>query len=137
MKWGPGAHGTTFGGNPVCCAAALATLDIVTGELLPNAQRMGERLLAGVRRLEQQHAAIGEVRGLGLMIGIEFVKDRATREPAPELVHDLVVRAFRKGLLLLGAGKSSLRLAPPLVIDEYDVDTALRIIDECLAELTD
>ena len=137
MKWGPGAHGTTFGGNPVCCAAALATLDIVTGELLPNVQRMGERLLAGVRRLEQQHAAIGEVRGLGLMIGIEFVKDRATREPAPELVHDLVVRAFRKGLLLLGAGKSTLRLAPPLVIDEYDVDTALRIIDECLAELTD
>ncbi len=135
MKWGPGAHGTTFGGNPVCCAAALATLDIVTGELLPNVQRMGERLLAGVRRLEQQHAAIGEVRGLGLMIGIEFVKDRATREPAPELVHDLVVRAFRKGLLLLGAGKSSLRLAPPLVIDEYDVDTALRIIDECLNEL--
>src|SRR5207244_4338935 len=125
------------GGCPVCCAAALATLDIVTGELLPNVQRMGERLLAGVRRLEQQHAAIGEVRGLGLMIGIEFVKDRATREPAPELVHDLVVRAFRKGLLLLGAGKSSLRLAPPLVIDEYDVDTALRIIDECLAELTD
>jgi len=72
---------------------------------------------------------------LGLMIGIEFVKDRTTREPAPELVHDLVVRAFRKGLLLLGAGKSSLRLAPPLVIDEYDVDTALRIIDECLNEL--
>jgi len=137
MKWGPGAHGTTFGGNPVCCAAALATLEIVTGELLPNTQRMGERLLAGVRRLEQKHAAIGEVRGLGLMIGIEFVKDRATRESAPELVHDLVVRAFHKGLLLLGAGKSSLRLAPPLVIDEYDVDTALRIIDECLAELTD
>jgi 4-aminobutyrate aminotransferase len=137
MKWGPGAHGTTFGGNPVCCAAALATLDLVTTELLPNAQRMGERLLAGAHKLQQKYAAIGDVRGLGLMIGIEFVKDRATREPAPELVHDLVLRAFGKGLLLLGAGKSSLRLAPPLVIDEYDVDTALRIIDETLGEVTD
>jgi 4-aminobutyrate aminotransferase len=137
MKWGLGSHGTTFGGNPVCCAAALATLDIVTTELLPNVERMGERLLAGAQKLQQKHAAIGDVRGLGLMIGIEFVKDRATREPAPELVHELVLRAFRKGLLLLGAGKSSLRLAPPLVIDEYDVDTALRIIDETLGEVTD
>src|SRR2546422_10378416 len=92
MKWGPGAHGTTFGGNPVCCAAALATLEIVTGELLPNTQRMGERLLAGVRRLEQKHAAIGEVRGVGLVIGIEFVKERATRELAPVMAHDPAVR---------------------------------------------
>ena len=135
MKWGPGAHGTTFGGNPVCCAAALATLDVVTGELLPKVPRLGEHLLAGARRLQEKHPGIGEVRGLGLMVGIEFVKDRATREPAPQLVHELVERAFRKGLLLLGAGKSSLRLAPPLVIDEYDVDTALGIIDACLGEL--
>jgi len=71
------------------------------------------------------------------MIGVEFVKDRATHEPAPEVPHELVERAFRKGLLLLGAGKSALRLAPPLVVDEYDVDTALRIIDECLREMTD
>ncbi len=136
MRWGPGAHGTTFGGNPVCCAAALATLDVVEHELLDNARRMGERLMAGGRRLYEKYPAIGEVRGVGLMIGLEFVKDRGTREPAPELVHNLVDRAFRRGLLLLGAGRSSLRLAPPLVIDEYDVDTALAIIDDCLAELT-
>ena len=96
---------------------------------------MGDRLLAGLRQLAERHEAIGDVRGIGLMIGVEFVKDRATREPASELVHDLVQRAFRRGLLLLGAGKSALRLAPPLVVDAYDVDTALGMIDELLGEL--
>jgi 4-aminobutyrate aminotransferase len=137
MKWKPGAHGTTFGGNPVCCAAALATLDIVERELLPNVNRMGERLLAGARKLQEKYAVIGDVRGRGLMVGVEFVKNRETREPAPDVPRDLVGRAFQKGLLLLGCGKSSLRLAPPLVVDEYDVDTALRIIDQSLAEMSD
>ena len=135
MKWGPGAHGSTFGGNPVCCAAALATLDLVEGEFMANARSMGERLLTGVRRLAESHRSIGMVRGLGLMIGIEFVKDRGTREPFPELVAKLERLAFSKGLLLLGAGKSALRLAPPLVVDEYDVDTAIAILDQCLVEL--
>ena len=137
MKWRPGAHGSTFGGNPVCCAAALATLDVVERELLPNVAKLGERLLSGARRLQEKYAAIGDVRGRGLMIGVEFVKDRETREPAPDVPRELVDRAFTKGLLLLGCGKSSLRLAPPLVVDEYDVDTALRIIDECLHEMSD
>ena len=135
MKWGPGAHGSTFGGNPVCCAAALATLDLVEREFMANARSMGERLLTGVRRLAESHPTIGAVRGLGLMIGIEFVKDRGTREPYPELVAKLERLAFSKGLLLLGAGKSALRLAPPLVVDEYDVDTAIAILDQCLIEL--
>jgi 4-aminobutyrate aminotransferase len=135
MKWGQGAHGSTFGGNPVCCAAALATLDLVEGGLMANAQAMGERLMSGLSRLAERHETIGDVRGLGLMIGVEFVTDRATREPAPKVVQELVQRAFRRGLLLLGAGKSALRLAPPLVIDAYDVDTALGLIDETLGEL--
>jgi 4-aminobutyrate aminotransferase len=135
MKWTQGAHGSTFGGNPVCCAAALATLDLVESGLTTNAHVMGERLLTGLRRLAERHETIGDVRGVGLMIGVEFVKDRATREPASELVHELVQRAFRRGLLLLGAGKSALRLAPPLVVDEYDVDAALGMIDELLGEL--
>jgi 4-aminobutyrate aminotransferase len=135
MKWGPGAHGSTFGGNPVSCAAALATLDLVQGGFMENARVQGERLLAGVRRLAEQHRAIGEVRGRGLMIGIEFVADRVTRAPHPDLVAKLEHLAFSKGLLLLGAGKSSLRLAPPLVVDDYDVDTALSILDQCLTEL--
>jgi 4-aminobutyrate aminotransferase len=134
--WESGSHGSTFGGNPVCCAAALATLDLVENGLMANAARLGERLLAGACRLMANHSSIGDVRGRGLMVGLEFVKDRATREPAPELVHQLVQRAFRQGLLLLGAGKSSLRLAPPLVIDEYDLDRALGMIDSCLGELT-
>nr|MBA3258243.1 aminotransferase class III-fold pyridoxal phosphate-dependent enzyme [Gemmatimonadales bacterium] len=133
--WESGSHGSTFGGNPVCCAAALATLDLVEGELMANGSRMGERLMAGLRLLQQKYACIGDVRGRGLMIGIELVKDRATREPAPELLRELVLGAFRRGLLLLGAGKSTLRLAPPLVVDDYDVDTALALIDGLLGEL--
>jgi 4-aminobutyrate aminotransferase len=135
--WERGAHGSTFGGNPVCCAAALATLDVVERELCANAAKMGEKLLAGAQALAERFPTIGDVRGLGLMIGIEFVKDRATREPYPELVERLVQRAFERGLLLLGAGPSSLRLAPPLVVDDYDVDTGLRILGECLAGLSD
>jgi 4-aminobutyrate aminotransferase len=135
MKWGRGAHGSTFGGNPVCCAAALATLDLVEGGLAENARVMGKRLLDRMQPLAERHAAIGDVRGLGLMVGVELVKDRATREPAKELLDELVQRAFRKGLLVLGAGRSSLRLAPPLVVDEYDVDTAVVMIDEVLTEV--
>ncbi|MFN0182110.1 MAG: acetyl ornithine aminotransferase family protein [Gemmatimonadales bacterium] len=128
MTWGAGAHGSTFGGNPVSCAAALATIDLVERQYLANAREMGGYLLEGARRMAQEFSVIGDVRGLGLMIGIEFVKDRSTREPHPELVHELVQRSFRRGLLLLSAGKSSLRLAPPLVIDREDADTALGMI---------
>src|ERR687889_2309373 len=88
--WESGSHGSTFGGNPVCCAAALATLDLVEGGLMANAVVMGERLMAGVRKLAEKHRCIGDVRGVGLMIGVEFVRDRATREPAPEIVEQLV-----------------------------------------------
>jgi 4-aminobutyrate aminotransferase len=135
MTWPSGSHGSTFGGNPVSCAAALATLDIVEG-LLPHVSAMGERALAGLQRLQQRYPVIGDVRGRGLMIGMEFVKDPATREPYPELVDRLTERAFRKGLLLLGAGKSVIRLAPPLVLDEYDVDTGLRVLEEALVEVS-
>jgi 4-aminobutyrate aminotransferase len=134
-KWESGSHGSTFGGNPVCCAAALATLDLVENGLMANAVVMGERLMAGVRKLAEKHCCIGDVRGVGLMVGVEFVKDRATREPAPEIVEQLVQEAFKRGLLLLGAGKSSLRLAPPLVIGAEDIDTALAMIDARLSEI--
>lgn len=134
MKWESGAHGSTFGGNPVCCAAALATIDVVERELVANAARMGERLGAGLRTLQSRHESIGDVRGVGLMWGVEFVRNRATREQAPDLVHAVVRRAFNEGLLLLGAGRSSIRLAPPLVVDEYDVDVALGILDKCLTD---
>ena len=134
-RWERGGHGSTFGGNPLCCAAALATLDAVEGGLSANATRMGERILAGLRRLAGRHPSIGDVRGVGLMIGVELVTDRTSMEPAETLVRDLVQLAFTRGLLLLGAGRSTLRIAPPLVVDEYDVDTALELVDGCLTEL--
>jgi 4-aminobutyrate aminotransferase len=133
--WESGSHGSTFGGNPVCCAAALATLDLVEGGLMANAAAMGERLMAGVQSLAGRHPCIGDVRGRGLMIGVEFVRDRATREPAPDLVHRLVRESFERGLLLLGAGRSALRLAPPLIVGPEDIDTALGMIDERLGAL--
>jgi len=132
--WPTGAHGSTFGGNPLCCAAALATLDLVEQGLAENAARMGEQLLEGVKRLAERHKVIGDIRGRGLMIGVEFVEDRTTRQPNTDLVKRLVQQAFREGLLLLGAGPNSLRLAPPLVVDDYDVDTALTMIDRLLGE---
>lgn len=137
MKWERGAHGSTFGGNPVCCAAALATLDLVERELADNARVMGARLLSAMQGLMERHPAIGDVRGLGLMVGVELVADRTTRAPAKELVEELVQRAFRRGLLILGAGRSSLRLAPPLVIDDYDVGVAVATIDEILSDVGD
>lgn len=133
-KWKNGSHGSTFGGNPVCCAAALATIGLVEKELMANAAVQGERLLAGARALMERHDAIGDVRGRGLMVGIEFVRDRVTRDPHPELVERIVNVAFSHGLLLLGAGKSSLRLAPPLVIDAEDIDRGLAMLDACIAE---
>jgi 4-aminobutyrate aminotransferase len=135
MTWPQGSHGTTFGGNPVCCAAALATLDVVESELCANAARMGERLLAGLKKLQQKHSSIGDVRGAGLMVGVEFVEDRKSKEPAHHLVGKLEQLAFRKGLLLLGCGKSTIRVAPPLVLTAYDVDKGLEILDACLTEL--
>ncbi len=133
MSWEAGSHGSTFGGNPVSCAAALATLDIVE-RTLPQVRAMGERMLVHARRLQQQYPVIGDVRGRGLMLGMEFVKDRETREPYPEIVERITERAFRKGLLLLGCGKSTFRLAPPLVLNQYDVDTGMGILEQCLKE---
>jgi 4-aminobutyrate aminotransferase len=133
MTWESGSHGSTYGGNPVACAAALATLDLVERELLGNAQRAGDRLLAGLHALQQKHAVIGDVRGRGLFIGVEFVADTNSREPDAELIDRIVQNAFRKGLLLLGCGRSTLRIAPPLVIDDYDIDAGLAILDECIS----
>ncbi len=131
MTWEPGSHGSTFGGNPVCCAAALATLDIVEASL-PHIRTMGDRMLAHGKRMQERYGAIGDVRGRGLMLGIEFVRDRTTKEPAPDLIDRMTDRAFKRGLLLLGCGQSTFRLAPPLILDEYDVDTGMEILEECL-----
>ena len=134
MKWEAGAHGSTFGGNPICCAAALATLDLLESGLMQNARKMGELLMTGLRELQSRHEVIGDVRGKGLFVGIELVEDRQTKAPAKTLAHDLEQALFQKGLLVLQCGESTLRMAPPLVIDEVDVRNALRIFDGCLSE---
>ena len=131
-EWKGGAHGSTFGGNPVCCAAALATLDLVENGLMANAERLGARLISGVRQLAERHPVIGDVRGRGLMIGMELVKDRGTREADPAASRRVVDTAFQHGLLLLGCGKSVVRVAPPLVIDEVDIDRGLELLEETL-----
>jgi 4-aminobutyrate aminotransferase len=133
--WKGGAHGSTFGGNPVCCAAALATLDLVENGLMANAARLGGQLISGVRKLAENHEVIGDVRGKGLMVGMEFVKDRRTKEPNPEAARKLMETAFERGLLLLVCGKSVVRIAPPLVIDEIDIDRGLGLLGELLGAL--
>lgn len=134
MTWPRGSHGSTFGGNPVCCAAAAATLDIVEG-LLPNVRTAGQLMMDGLKKLQKKYPIIGDVRGVGLMIGCEFV-DPKTKAPAADFVGELEQVAFRKGLLLLSAGKSTIRFAPPLVIGEHEIKIAMKILDECLGELS-
>ena len=134
MAWPPGAHASTFGGNPVSCAAALATLDLLRRELMRNAEVVGGYLRDGLLSLKERHPLIGDVRGRGLMIGLELVRDRETKERAVEERDAIVTAAFYKGLLLLGAGRNAIRLSPPLVLTRDQADTALRILDEVIGE---
>ena len=134
MNWKPGAHASTFGGNPVSIAAALATLDVLEGGLIENARRMGEHLFAKMSDWPARFSNVGDVRGKGLMIGVEIVRDQETKEKAPELRNWILHKAFEKGLLVLGAGENTVRLAPPLVIDEDQADFAVRTLEECLTE---
>jgi 4-aminobutyrate aminotransferase len=133
MTWPPGAHASTFGGNPVACAAALATIALLEEELVENAARMGAYLMDRMRDWPSRFACVGDVRGLGLMIGIEFVVDKTTREPAPWLRDAIVDRAFYQGLLVLGAGDSTIRLCPPLVVSRDQCDFAVQTLEECIA----
>jgi 4-aminobutyrate aminotransferase len=136
MNWPEGAHGSTFGGNPVCCAAALATLDVLEEEgLIENASRVGERLLGNLRELAQESRSIGDVRGLGLMIGVEMVKDKETKSMAKEEANQVVSECFRRGLLLLPCGPNSVRFSPPLVLTESQADVAFEIFAQALAEV--
>ena len=135
MQWPPGAHASTFGGNPVCVSAALATLELLEQELIENAARVGARLMARLGDLPKRRRIVGDVRGLGLMIGIELVRDQATKERAPELRDRLVQMCFEQGVLILGAGPNSIRICPPLVITADQADFAADTIEECLKSL--
>jgi 4-aminobutyrate aminotransferase len=133
MDWVPGSHASTFGGNPVSIAAALATMDIIEREAMANAACMGEFMLERVRGWKHSHPVVGDVRGRGLMIGIEIVKDKATREPAAALRNRIETLAFERGLMVLGCGETSLRLSPPLIVSKEEATVALDILEESLA----
>jgi 4-aminobutyrate aminotransferase len=135
MTWPPGAHASTFGGNPVACAAALATIKLLKDQLVANAAAVGGRLMDGLKALAPKHSLIGDVRGRGLMIGVELVRDRQTKERATTERDAVVKAAFGKGLLVLGAGKNAIRFSPPLVLTKEQADTAVRILDEALTEV--
>ncbi|HET6277234.1 MAG TPA: acetyl ornithine aminotransferase family protein [Candidatus Polarisedimenticolia bacterium] len=129
MRWNDGGHGSTFGGNPVSCAAAIATLKLLENGLVDNAGRVGAVLMSRLGELQRKHEAIGDVRGVGLMVGIEVVKDRRSRTASPEKRNRVIHRAFERGLLTLPCGSSTIRLSPPLIASGEDVDKAVAILD--------
>ena len=134
MDWVPGSHASTFGGNPVCIAAALATLDVIEQEnLLRNSTEVGNHMLKRLADWPSRHRLVGDVRGRGLMIGVEIVKDKQTKEYAPELRDRIVELAFERGILFLGCGPSTLRIAPPLVVTKEEADVAIEVLEECIA----
>ncbi len=134
QQWQPGAHGNTYGGNPLCCAAALATLELVESEYAANAARVGAYFMDRLRELQQRLPVIGEVRGRGLMIGMELVSDPATRTPAAALCQEVITHAWRRGLLLLSCGASTVRFMPPLMIDTGHVDEAMALLEAALLD---
>jgi 4-aminobutyrate aminotransferase len=137
MNWPPGAHASTFGGNPVSIAAALATIELLEEELMKNAERMGEHIMNRIADWPQRFKYVGDVRGLGLMIGIELVRDQQTKERAPDLRDRVEFLAFERGLLILGCGPNSIRLCPPLVITQDQADFAVDTLEHCLRILED
>lgn len=135
MVWEAGSHASTFGGNPVSCAAALATIALLEGGLIKNAEVRGAELMSGLRDLQKSIECIGDVRGKGLMVAAELVKDRKSKAPAADWRDKLIQNAFKKGLLLLGCGESAIRFCPALTVSKEEIDTCLSILKDCLQEV--
>jgi 4-aminobutyrate aminotransferase len=134
MTWKKGAHGTTYGGNPVCIASAMATLDLIENGYMENARKMGEYFFGRIGDWPKRFKIVGDVRGKGLMIGIEIVRDQKTKEKAADLRDAVISKAFHKGLLTLSSGENSIRMSPPLLIDEEQADFAIHTLEDCLRE---
>ncbi len=132
MTWKPGAHASTFGGNPVCIASALKTIELLEGGLVKNSADVGAYLKAGLEKLMTKYDCIGDVRGMGLMIGVEFVTDRASNKAAPELRDRVEMACFERGLIILGAGANTIRWSPPLILSKENVDVALEIFEAAI-----
>jgi 4-aminobutyrate aminotransferase len=134
MNWKPGAHASTFGGNPVCIAASLATLELLESQYIKNAEVVGNYIMKRTADWTQKFKNVGNVRGRGLMIGIELVKDQKTKEKAPELRNRIIDAAYHKGLLILGSGENTVRFCPPLVIDEEQAEFAVETLGALLSK---
>lgn len=132
MTWTKGTHGNTYGGNPIACAAALATIELIDDQFLENAEQVGDSALSSLAEIQSRHASIGQVRGMGLMIGVEFVKNQESRQADDELRDHIIHLAFQNGLLLLGCGKSTIRLAPPLSITREEMNQGLMIFEDVI-----
>ena len=134
MDWVPGSHASTFGGNPVAIAAALATLDVIEKEnLLENSSKVGGHMMKRMADWPSKHKLVGDVRGRGLMIGVEIVKDKQTKEYGSAERDRIVELAFEKGILFLGCGPSTVRLCPPLIVTKEEADVAVDVLEECIA----
>jgi 4-aminobutyrate aminotransferase len=133
MSWPKGSHGNTFGGNPISCAASLATIDLIEKHYLQNVREVGEYTLDALAEIMARHPSIGDVRGIGLMIGVEFVQDRESKDPAINLRDEVVDLAFERGLLTLGCGQSVIRISPPLSTSKTEIDEGLMIFEEAIA----
>jgi 4-aminobutyrate aminotransferase len=134
MQWKPGSHGTTYGGNPVCVAAALATLDLIEGGYMANAEKTGNYIFGKINDWPKRFKIVGDVRGKGLMVGVEIVRDQRTKEKAHDLRDKVITNAFHRGLLTLGSGENTIRMSPPLLIDEEQADCAIGIMEESIRE---
>ena len=135
MNWPPGAHASTFGGNPIACAAAMETIRLLESKYIANSARMGEYAMKRLAEWPKKHPLVGDVRGLGLMIGIELVKNQKTREPHLEARKKIIQRAYELGVLVLGCGESTVRLMPPLLVKQDQMDFALDILERCISEI--
>ncbi len=135
MEWEPGSHGTTFGGNPLSCAAGLATFKLLESRFIRNAERMGDYLKLRLNGLYKKYPVVGDVRGIGLMVGMEIIKDRDTHAAAPALRDAIIEGSFRRGLLLLGCGESTIRFAPPLAVNQKEIDVAVEIIEQAIKKI--
>jgi 4-aminobutyrate aminotransferase len=137
MDWVPGSHGSTFSGNPLCLASALATMDIIEREAMANAATVGSAALERLKTWPAKHTIVGDARGRGLMLAVEIVEDRLSKKPAGAFRDRIVDLAFQRGLLLLGCGENTIRLCPPLIVNQQETDIALDILEECITESTE
>jgi 4-aminobutyrate aminotransferase len=135
MNWEAGSHASTFGGNPLSCQAAMATIELLENNMMKNAANQGKRLIESLREMQKTYECMGDVRGKGLMVAVELVKDRQTKEPATDWRSRIIKKSFEKGLLVLGCGENSIRFSPSLSVTSNEVDSGLSIFEESVREV--